>query len=54
MLPQEAMQNTAIRDGTMNRSSKEQLEQFKVQLMCKCYNLLSLSANCPAPAKVLL
>lgn len=27
--------------------SNEQLEQFKVQLLSKCYNLLS-SANCPA------
>lgn len=53
VLPQEAIQCTATRDRTMNRSSNEQLEQFKVHLLCKCYNLLS-SAHCPAPAKVLL
>lgn len=42
------------RDETTNYCANEQLEQFKVQLLCKCYNLLSLSANRPAPAKVLL
>lgn len=42
------------RGGTTNHRANEQLEPFKVQLLCKCCNLLSLSAHRPAPAQVLL
>lgn len=54
MVLQEAAQCAAVRDGTMNQSSNEQLEQFKVQLLWKRYDLLLSSANRPAPAKALL